>query len=197
MSRLAHVREAAMDTARKTKGRIIPTVENAGESVTHYATEARDRVASGLQAAQEKIHDDILPKVGEAVHAARAVGEPIREEALARGSAALAALQGKLSRVDKHRGRRRKARKIAVLAGVLGGAAAAWAAWRRRCQPAWLNQLSDDDIEGTEASTSSPANKQPSADAAGAGPDEAVADAASSPKTRRSSAPRKPSSKQT
>ncbi|MEK8171697.1 DUF5324 family protein [Streptomyces sp. M19] len=78
---------------------------------------------------------------------ARAATEPVREEAVVRGSAALAELRGQVTaaEIDKlARKRRRRARtgrvaKRVALVGLLGaGVFAAWKWWDKQTNPDWL-----------------------------------------------------------
>jgi hypothetical protein len=71
----------------------------------------------------------------------------VREEAAARGAAALAALRGQISprQIEKlvRRQRRRArvgriAKGLAVLGAVAGGAFAAWKWWDKQANPDWL-----------------------------------------------------------
>lgn len=83
------------------------------------------------------------PRIEQAVAAA----VPVRDEAAARGAAALAALRGQVSPqeiqrlVRKHERRARTGRVVKTLAvlGILaGGAIAAWKWWDKQANPDWL-----------------------------------------------------------
>ncbi|GAA2427452.1 DUF5324 family protein [Streptomyces glaucus] len=83
------------------------------------------------------------PRIEQAVAAA----VPVKEEAAARGAAALAALRGQVSAkeieklVRKHRRRARAGRAVktlAVLGVVTGGVFAAWKWWDKQANPDWL-----------------------------------------------------------
>lgn len=78
---------------------------------------------------------------------ARAAAEPVRDEVVTRGSAALAALRGQvtaaeIAKIQKKHGRRAKygklAKRLAVLGILAGGAIAAWKWWDKQANPDWL-----------------------------------------------------------
>jgi hypothetical protein len=178
VSRTAMMRKKA----RPTNERLAPMAADARESATKYVEETRDWAAPKVEAAKEwaapraeaavtTVKEDVIPKIAEAVTVALAASEPVREEAVSRGAAAVAALRGDIQapKPKKHR-----LRKLFFLAAVLGAAYAGWKAWNAQNRPAepdaWATPLPPD-----------PALSTPSAmtdDVAGASPDEALADAA-------------------
>jgi hypothetical protein len=87
------------------------------------------------------------PRVGHAMAGARAAAEPVAEEAVTRGAAAVAALRSHVTAADIDRlvrqryRRERTARAIrqATVIGLLGaGILAAWRWWDRQAGPDWL-----------------------------------------------------------
>ncbi|MEU4346861.1 DUF5324 family protein [Streptomyces sp. NPDC023838] len=103
---------------------------------------AREAAARSRRAARQAA-DYTAPRVSQAVAAA----QPVREEALARSTAALAALRGqitprqieKLVKKQRRRARAGRVAKYLVVAGVLaGGAVAAWKWWDKQANPDWL-----------------------------------------------------------
>ncbi|KOV58419.1 nosiheptide resistance regulatory protein [Streptomyces sp. AS58] len=163
---------------------VAPYADTAKDRATHYAHEARVRLAPVMsQAAEqarvqyesylvprlEQARSHVPPKVDHAAHeaafrtrlAARqaadysrprfeqavAVAGPVKDEAAARGAAALAALRGSVSAEDIHKlvrkhERRAKAgravKALAVVGAVAGSLFAAWKWWDRQANPDWL-----------------------------------------------------------
>lgn len=186
----ADAREAALRYAESTKGWAAPR-----------AAAAKDVAKDKMEPALEKVTHDIVPAVAAAVTGALAASEPVRHEAATRGSAALAALKGEVAppKRKKHR-----LRKLFLLASVLGAAYAGWKAFVAQQQSAdshpvdaWRTPSGASPAYAAStattpagASNGSPGVTAPSAapvapvdrpttdDPAGAGPDEALADAA-------------------
>ncbi|MEW2082148.1 DUF5324 family protein [Streptomyces sp. NPDC005283] len=156
---------------------VAPYAGTAKEQAAHYAQEARERLAPTVSkaAGQARVQYDVFvaphvpPKVDKAAHraahkarkAARqaadytvprvehavAVAQPVREEAMARSAAALAALRGQVTAkeiqklVRKHERRSKAARLakgLAVIGVLAGGAVAAWKWWDKQANPDWL-----------------------------------------------------------
>lgn len=165
MTRKDSVRAAtgtAKDSVRHAAEVVAPYAGTAKDTAVHYAHEARVRLApkvaeAGRQArSQYDVHlhprleharEALPPKVAEAAARARAAAEPVRDEALSRGTAALAALRGevsaqeieKLARKQSARCRAgRVAKRLAVVGLLVGGAVAAWKWWDRQANPDWL-----------------------------------------------------------
>jgi hypothetical protein len=127
--------------ARVVKGALSPGVGASAAAVRTARTVKHAREAA-RQAAEYA-----SPRVGHAVETARAAAEPVREEAAARGSAALAALRGQVSARDisklLHRQERRAAygrfaKRLMVLGTLAGGGLAVWRWWNRQTTPDWL-----------------------------------------------------------
>ncbi|MFI9721002.1 DUF5324 family protein [Streptomyces sp. NPDC052396] len=165
MTRKDSVRAAtstAKDSVRHAAEMVAPYAGTARDAAVHYAHEARERLAplmaeaaqqaraqydAHLQPRLEQARETLPPRVGQAAARALEAAEPVRDEALARGGAALAALRGQVSaaEVDKlvrQRQRRcragRVAKRLAILGLLAGGAVAAWKWWDRQSNPDWL-----------------------------------------------------------
>ncbi|MEY9992738.1 hypothetical protein ABIE67_004770 [Streptomyces sp. V4I8] len=191
MTRIDSVRAAtgsAKDSVLHAAEVVAPYADTAKDRATHYAHEARVRLAPKVTQATEQARAQALmqygtyvaprleqarahvpPKVDSAAHeaavrtrnAARqaadysrprleqavAVAGPVRDEATARGVAAMAALRGQVSPkeiqklVRKHQRRAKAGRAVkvlAVLGALAGGAFAAWRWWDKQANPDWL-----------------------------------------------------------
>lgn len=199
MSRTKTLRKQTRSKARAANKKAAPVAVEARDTAARYAGQTRDWAAPRVEAAKEwaaprvepaveKVQKDVLPAVAGAVTAALAASEPARHEAASRGSAALAALKGEVAppKPKKHR-----VRKLFLLATVLGAAYAGWKAWAAKSSSdpaqAWSSNSSSygagssaGSSVGSSASgvTSVSAARPTTDDTAGAGPDEALADAA-------------------
>jgi hypothetical protein len=194
VSRTSTLRKQTRSTARSANKKVSPVASDARDTAVRYAETTRDWAAPKVEAAKEwaapkvepaveKVKDDVVPAVAAAVTAALAASEPVRTEAAHRGNAALLALKGELEapKPKKHR-----LRKLFLLAGVLGAAYAGWKAWAAQSSsgnPAepWTTTGTYGAAGATTGTVTSvtPATTRPSTDdTAGAGPDEAIADAA-------------------
>ncbi|MEU8568979.1 DUF5324 family protein [Streptomyces pathocidini] len=101
------------------------------------------RAARRARVAAQQAADYTAPRFGQAVAAA----EPVRDEALQRGTAAFAALRNPVTARDIERLARRRrrrtqcghvAKRVLVLGMVAGGAMAVWKWWERQANPDWL-----------------------------------------------------------
>ncbi|AZP19023.1 transcriptional regulator [Streptomyces aquilus] len=187
MTRIDSVRAAtgsAKDSVLHAAEVVAPYADTAKDRASHYAQEARVRLAPRVSLAAEQARvqygahvaprleqarTHVPPKVDQAAHeaaertrkAARqaadysrprieqavAAAGPVRDEAAARGVAALAALRGqvspkeieKLARKHARRARAGRVAKALAVAGLLaGGAFAAWKWWDKQANPDWL-----------------------------------------------------------
>ncbi|MEV7996210.1 DUF5324 family protein [Streptomyces sp. NPDC086077] len=159
-------KDRAAHYAHEARVRLAPKVSQAtGQARVQYAS----HLAPHVEQARYQVRSHVPPKVDHAAHeaAARAreaarqaadyslprieqavaAAGPVKEEAAARGTAALAALRGQVSPkeiqklVRKHERRAKAGRAVKVLAviGVLaGGAFAAWKWWDKQANPDWL-----------------------------------------------------------
>jgi hypothetical protein len=201
------LRKDSRKSGRRFGKKSAPVASDARESALKYAETTRDWAAPKVEAAKDwaaprvepvtaRVKDDVIPKVAAAVAAALAASEPAREEAKTRGTAAIAALRGE---VEAPRPKKHRLRKLFLLAGVVGAAVAGWKAWvgqqDRKPEP-WATPIGTASSAGvgtggTAGSTGSGLTAGTAAatpgtagitkvtdDAAGASPDEALADAA-------------------
>ncbi|CAM5285859.1 hypothetical protein SVIOM342S_02667 [Streptomyces violaceorubidus] len=104
---------------------------------------AAQEAAVRTRLAARQAADYSRPRIEQAVAAAG----PVRDEATARGAAALAALRGQVTakeiqRLTRKHQRRAKAGRVAkvlaVVGIVAGGAFAAWKWWDKQANPDWL-----------------------------------------------------------
>ncbi|MGI5529144.1 DUF5324 family protein [Streptomyces syringium] len=156
----------AKDSVRHAAEVVAPYAGTAKDAAVHFAHEARAQLAPKMEAAArqarisageqyhahlaprlEHARGSLPPKVDQAAVRARAAAEPVREEAVSRGAATLAALRGQVSaaeveRLVKRRHRRcrmgRAAKRLAVLGLLAGGAFAVWKWWDKQANPDWL-----------------------------------------------------------
>ena len=181
---LKRLRKESKKSARRAGKKVAPVASDARESAVRYAESTRDWAAPKVEAAREwaaprveqgaaRVKDDVLPRVAGAVTAALAASEPAREEAMSRGSAAIAALRGE---VEAPKPKKHRLRKLFLLAGVVGAAVAGWKAWAGSANSKpdpWATPI------GTGSSSTPRTTMAPvTDDAAGASPDEALADKA-------------------
>ncbi|MGZ3116602.1 DUF5324 family protein [Streptomyces sp. H62] len=155
-------KDRAAHYAQEARGRLAPKVSQAacqarlqyGAHVAPYLEQARTHVPPKVDAAAQEAAvrtrlaarqaaDYSKPRIEQAVAAA----VPVRDEAAARGAAALAALRGqvtakeiqKLTRKHQRRARAGRIAKVLAVAGVVaGGAFAAWKWWDKQANPDWL-----------------------------------------------------------
>lgn len=142
--KVSHAAQQAADQARtQYDAHLAPRIELARTHVPPKVDEAAHRAASSTRKAARQAADYSKPRIEHAV----AVAQPVREEATARGGAALAALRGqvtpeevqKLVRKHERRGRAgRFVRGVVVLGVLAGGAFAAWKWWDKQANPDWL-----------------------------------------------------------
>ncbi|MEU1375144.1 DUF5324 family protein [Streptomyces triculaminicus] len=194
MTRKDSVRAAtntAKDSVRHAAEVVAPYAGTAKDTAVHYAHEARTRLAPKVAEAahqarsQYDVHlhprleharDALPPRIDHAAVRARAVAEPVRDEALSRGTAALAALRGEVSAEDvrklgKRRCRRgragRAAKRLVVLGILVGAAVAVWKWWDKQANPDWL-------VEPPEATEPGERSSLTSVDGSSAGLDPEV-----------------------
>jgi hypothetical protein len=161
----AELKDSAAQYAVAAKDWTVPRVEAAREQLGPAIEQAVEKLGPAIEQAKERLAEDVAPKVAAAVTAALVASEPVREEAKARGGAALAALKGDLVVPEPARGHR-KGRVFMWVLLVGGATAATWAVVRhRRSSDPWALHETTYAPPGPVAS-----------DAAGAGPDEAMAD---------------------
>ncbi|MER5883911.1 DUF5324 family protein [Streptomyces sp. NPDC001941] len=152
-------KDQAAQYAHEARVRLAPKVSKAAHQARHQARvqygahvaphvpprvdEAAHRAAVRTRRAARQAADYTVPRVEQAVAAAA----PVRDEAVARSAAALAALRGQVTAkevqkiVRKHERRARAgrlAKGLAVLGVLAGGAFAAWKWWDKQANPDWL-----------------------------------------------------------
>lgn len=199
MERLAPHMESARDKA-------APLIADARERTAPYVAEVREKASPVVEGAKTKFTAEVLPVLTAAVAAAAEATEDVREEAMKRGAATAAALKGEVAPPKETH----KLRNFLILIG-LGGVAAlvakklsdreAKTAWQSSYTPTPSSTATTTDTMSTTPSYSAPgvaavgtadtedtplgtaaaaAAAQPR-DEAGAGPDEAAADATDLP----------------
>ncbi|WP_427921324.1 DUF5324 family protein [Streptomyces sp. cg40] len=142
--RLAPKVSLAADQARvQYDAHLAPRLEQARTHVPPKVDLAAQEAAVRTRRAAQQAAEYSRPRIEQAVAAAG----PVRDEAAARGAAALAALRGQVSPqeiqklVRKHERRARAgrlAKGLAVLGILAGGAFAAWKWWDKQANPDWL-----------------------------------------------------------
>ncbi|MFJ9894025.1 DUF5324 family protein [Streptomyces sp. NPDC091280] len=142
--RLAPKVSLAADQARvQYDAHLAPRLEQARTHVPPKVDQAAQEAAVRTRRAAQQAAEYSRPRIEQAVAAAG----PVKDEAAARGAAALAALRGQVSPkeiqklVRKHERRARAgrlAKGLAVLGILAGGAFAAWKWWDKQANPDWL-----------------------------------------------------------
>ncbi|MEU9980426.1 DUF5324 family protein [Streptomyces sp. NPDC050856] len=152
-------KEQAAHYAQEARAKLAPKVSQAAQQArtqarVQYDTrlaphvppkvdQAAHRAVVRTRRAARQAADYTVPRVEQAVAAA----QPVREEAVARSTAAVAALRGAVTVKDIEkivRKRQRRARAgrfskgLLVLGVVAGGAYAAWKWWDKQANPDWL-----------------------------------------------------------
>ncbi|MCX4763456.1 DUF5324 family protein [Streptomyces sp. NBC_01275] len=137
------VSQAAEQARSQFDAHVVPRLEQARTHVPPKVDQAAYEAAVRARLAARQAADYSRPRIEQAVAAAG----PVKDEAAARGVAALAALRGQVTPkeierlVRKHRRRARagKLGKALLVVGVVaGGAFAAWKWWDKQANPDWL-----------------------------------------------------------
>ncbi|MEU8980770.1 DUF5324 family protein [Streptomyces sp. NPDC048309] len=137
------VSQAAGQARVQYDAHLAPRLEQARTHVPPKVDQAAHETVVRTRKAARQAADYSKPKIEQAVAAA----QPVRDEAAARGVAALAALRGQISPkevqklVRKHERRAKAGRLVkglAVLGILAGGAFAAWKWWDKQANPDWL-----------------------------------------------------------
>lgn len=206
MDRLApHMESARERTEPMVKEAKLRAAE-AREKAAPYVHEMREKTHPHVEGARTKLATEVLPVLTAAVAAASEATEEVREEAKKRGSATAAALKGELGTPQKKESH--KFRNFLILLG-LGGIIAfvakklsdreASTAWQSSYTPSPAASTGDTsssapsysaprvaaagtqpEVDDTPVATAAAAAAQ-ARDEAGAGPDEAAADASEHP----------------
>ncbi|MGP8300533.1 DUF5324 family protein [Streptomyces inhibens] len=141
------VAEAAHQARSQYDTHLHPRIEHARGTLPPKVDAAATRAACRTRKAARHAAEYTAPRLEHAVTSARAAAEPVREEALSRGTAALAALRGQVSaaeiaKLQKKHNRRAKcgkaAKRVTVLGVLAGAAIAAWKWWDKQANPDWL-----------------------------------------------------------
>jgi hypothetical protein len=142
--RIAPKVSLAADQARvQYDAHLAPRLEQARTHVPPKVDQAAQEAAVRTRKAAQQAAEYSRPRIEQAVAAAG----PVKDEATARGAAAIAALRGQVSPkeiqklVRKHERRARAgrlAKGLAVLGILAGGAFAAWKWWDKQANPDWL-----------------------------------------------------------
>ncbi|MEV6480563.1 DUF5324 family protein [Streptomyces sp. NPDC051576] len=142
--RLAPKVSLAADQARvQYDAHLAPRLEQARTHVPPKVDQAAQEAAVRTRKAAQQAAEYSRPRIEQAVAAAG----PVKDEAAARGVAAIAALRGQVTPkeiqklVRKHERRARAgrlAKGLAVLGILAGGAFAAWKWWDKQANPDWL-----------------------------------------------------------
>ncbi|WP_043675976.1 DUF5324 family protein [Streptomyces xylophagus] len=142
--RLAPKVSLAADQARvQYDAHVVPRLEQARTHVPPKVDQAAQEAAVRTRRAAQQAAEYSRPRIEQAVAAAG----PVKDEAAARGAAAIAALRGQVSAKDiqklvrRHERRARAgrlAKGLAVLGILAGGAFAAWKWWDKQANPDWL-----------------------------------------------------------
>jgi hypothetical protein len=131
-----HVKDYVVPHLATARDAVVPVLGHAREAVAPVLGQARDAAAPHLAVARDRavtpvLHafkDDVLPRVSAGVSAGLAASEPVRAEAMRRGSASIAALRG-IEPPKQHKGRRRLG-KVMIVVALGAAASAAWKAWK-------------------------------------------------------------------
>ncbi|MFI0712698.1 DUF5324 family protein [Streptomyces inhibens] len=141
------VAEAAHQARTQYDTHLHPRIEHARGTLPPKVDAAATRAACRTRKAARHAAEYTAPRLENAVTSARAAAEPVREEALSRGTAALAALRGQVSaaevaKLQKKHSRRAKcgkaAKRLTVLGVLAGAVIAAWKWWDKQANPDWL-----------------------------------------------------------
>jgi hypothetical protein len=154
----ASLANAASTLADLLRERVVPAVGQAAGSAKEWAKphvehgievaapkleSAVSGLAPKVDTARDKIVDDLLPRVTEAITAFAAASAAAKDEAVSRGTGAAAVISGDAVASPKHK---KKCRGVLLGLGLLGGAAAGAAAFMKRSAPKddpWATPLAD------------------------------------------------------
>lgn len=147
-----HAHRKARKRASATLDRMGPHLESARDSASTYASDAAEWAQPHYEAARKKYKKDVEPVISERVSTALAASEPFREEALTRGTAALAALRGEVAPPKK---KRRWGRRFLLLLAFGGAAAAGYAAWSKKSEQGFPSTIDDEEaaLAGNQPAT--------------------------------------------
>ena len=184
---VARVKAAPLvDVAKERSQTVVetarPQLVAAKESVVTTARESvLPVVQEGAHSIAERAREDVAPKVLAAIATAAAAAEPMREEAVTRGTAALAALKGEAVVPTSAPRRRRRFRLFSLL--TVAALGAGYAFWRKRkAEDPWSVPPGSTSTytppSAPSAASASVAGTAAARDQAASAPDEALADSA-------------------
>jgi hypothetical protein len=119
-----------------------PRVEHGIEVAAPKLESAVSGLAPKVDTARDKIVDELLPRVTEAITAWAAASAAAKDEALSRGADAVAVISGDAVASPRHK----KRRKVVLTLGLLSAAGAAAAAFMKKSAPKddpWATPLED------------------------------------------------------
>jgi hypothetical protein len=144
----AGYREYVAPRLEQSFTKLPPHTQETVLKAVHRAQEAALAAKHSADRAATQARENTLPKLTGAFEDAKATALPLAQEAQSRGSAALTALQGKVTaaQVDKlaAKNARRQRRHGAVTGLAIAGTVAVgsgvllWQWWRRQSEPEWL-----------------------------------------------------------
>ncbi|MEU5210884.1 DUF5324 family protein [Streptomyces sp. NPDC020742] len=141
------VAEAAHQARAQFDTHLHPRIEHARGALPPKVDAAATRAACRTRKAARQAAEYTAPRLEHAVTSARAAAEPVREEAVIRGAAALAALRGQVTAAEitklqkkhsRHAKCGRAAKRLALVGIAVGAAVAAWKWWDKQANPDWL-----------------------------------------------------------
>lgn len=163
-----------------TMTRVHDIAEHAIERVSPVLDEAREKIVPAAEAAADTARttfsESVVPQAAALLAAAGAASEPYREEAKRRGAATVAAVKGEVEAAPPRKSH--TVRNVVLLAVTAGAVAYAVKRFRSDDSAAWE---SDYRASGPTPVPDLATPAEPADDAAAAGPDEALADAAEQP----------------
>lgn len=120
---LAEAQKQAGPIIRDAKVRTADFASRTLDDLEPHIKDALDKVAPAVDAARDKVTDDLLPKLQDALH--QAAEHPAVAEATKRGTAAVQALKGEVAPVTKKKSKFKKVAKFLAIGAVVAGAVAA------------------------------------------------------------------------
>jgi len=119
---LAEASKTAAPIIRDAKVRTADLASRTLDDLEPHIKDALDKVSPAVDAARDKVADDLLPKLQDALH--QAAEHPAVAEATKRGTAAVQALKGEVEPARK-KSRLRKVGKFLAISAIVAGAVAA------------------------------------------------------------------------
>ena len=120
---IAEAQKQAGPILKDAKVRTATVAARTLDDLEPHIKDALDKVTPAVDAARDKVTDDLLPKLQDALHAAADL--PVVQEATKRGTAAVQALAGDLEPKSKKKSKLRSFAKALAIGAVIAGAVAA------------------------------------------------------------------------